>query len=202
MVASLTVALPHQDPGDSLRDRPDQGGAISELTITQDYVRLESLTGEKQTMSKVVFSYRDYSAETSRTGVHMEDPSGGAYDWASLAAAIDTVNDAIEGVSKCVRGPESITVTLATGSSATPTDSEAQRENGLRVFYQDQVNGRKGNFTIPGPDKSLMGIQGTDLVDWTGAEMAALESAIETHCLSRDGNAIQILYGKLIGRNN
>lgn len=153
-------------------------------------------------MAKVTLSYRDYSSEVSRTGLYFADPSGAAFDWSAFAAAIDTVNDAVEAVTDCVRGPEAVSVQLAAGSSATPTNEDAQRENGLRVFYQDQVNGRKGNFTIPGPDKSLMGVQGTDLVDWSGTEMAALETAIEANCVSRDGNAIQILYGKLIGRNN
>ena len=153
-------------------------------------------------MSKVTLSYLDYSAESSRTGLYFADPAGAAFDWAGLATAVDAVNDAVEAVTLCIRGPEAISVQLAVGSAATPTDQDAQRENGLRVFYQDQTNGRKGNFTIPGPDKSLMGIQGTDLVDWSGTEMAALETAIEANCLSRDGNAIQILYGKLIGRNN
>jgi hypothetical protein len=153
-------------------------------------------------MAKVTLAYQDYSSEPSRTTMHFPDPSGATYDWAQLILDVDALNDAIEAVTLCERGPENIAVQLATGTSATPSDEDAQREAGLRVFYQDQVNGRKGNFTIPGPQKSLMGVQGTDLVDWSGAEMVTLESMIETHCVSRDGNAIQILFGKLIGRNN
>lgn len=153
-------------------------------------------------MSKVTLSYLDFSGETSRTGLYFADPSGAAFDWASLAAAIDAVNDAIEAVTLCTRGSELISVTLASPATPYPTDEDAQRESGLRVFYQDQVNGRKGNFTIPGPDKSLMAVTGTDIADWGGTEMAALETALEANVKSRDGNAIQITHGRIIGRNN
>jgi len=153
-------------------------------------------------MSKVTLSYIDHSGEKSSVSFNVETPSGAAYDWAALAAVIDSVNDAIEAVTLCTRGPESIFVQLTAGSITLPTDEDAQREAGLRVFYHDTTNNRKHTLTIPGPDKSLMAAQGFDLVSWSGAEMVALESAIETNVLSRDGNAVSIDKGVLIGRRN
>jgi hypothetical protein len=47
-----------------------------------------------------------------------------------------------------------------------------------------------------------MAVQATDVVDWGGAEMAALETAFEANVLSPDGNAVQIDKGVLIGRRN
>lgn len=153
-------------------------------------------------MAKVTLTYLDYSREQSQVSFNVADPSGATFDWAGLATTIDAVNDAIEAVTLCTRGPESITVELAAGSDLLPADADAQREAGLRIFYTDQVNGRKGHMTVPGPDKSLMAQQGFDEVSWAGAEMSALESAIETNVLSRDGNAIQISKGVLVGRKN
>jgi hypothetical protein len=88
------------------------------------------------------------------------------------------------------------------GSQALPTAEEAQRELGLRIFYIDTTTQKKYHFTIPGPDLSLMVSAGFDQVDWSGTEMAALETALETSMKSPDGNAISITSGYVVGRRN
>lgn len=153
-------------------------------------------------MAKVTLRYLDFSREYSTVSFNLGDPSGAAFDWSAFAGVIDTVNDAIEAVTLCTRGPESVFVELAQGSALLPADEDAQREAGLRIFYSDTVNGRKGHMTIPGPDKSIMAQQGFDEVSWADAAMVTLESAIEGNVLSRDGNAISIDKGVLVGRRN
>jgi hypothetical protein len=153
-------------------------------------------------MSKATIQYTDFSGEVSSVSFNVDTPSGAAYDFASLVAAVDGIGDAIDAVCLCTRGNDSLFMKLQDGSILYPADENAQREAGLRVFYHDGTNNKKYHLTIPGPDKSLMAVAGTDLVDWAGAEMAALEAALEADVLSPDGNAIIIDKGVLVGRRN
>lgn len=153
-------------------------------------------------MSLATIQYLDYSGEKSLVSFNVDTPSGASYDWASLVAKVDAVGDAIDAVCLCTRGPDAVRTTVQAGSASYPSDENAQREAGLRIFYHDTTTQEKFHITIPGPDKSLMAVQGTDVVDWSGTEMAALETALEANMLSPNGNAIQIDKGVLIGRRN
>lgn len=153
-------------------------------------------------MSLATIQFLDISEEKSSVSFNVGTPSGASYDWDALAAVVDTVGDAIEAVTLCTRGPETLRVPLAAGSVTLPTDEFAQRELGLRIFYHDTTNNKKYHVTIPGPDASLMVTQGFDYVDWSGTEMAALETAFEANVLSPDGNAVQIDKGVIVGRRN
>lgn len=153
-------------------------------------------------MSLANIQYLDYSGEKSSVSFNVATPSGAAFDWDALAAVVDAVADVIDDVCLCTRGPDSIRVELAAGSVAYPVSEDAQREAGLRIFYHDTSTNKKYHVTIPGPDKSLMAVAGTDRVDWAGTEMAALETAFEANVLSPDGNAVAIDNGFLVGRRN
>jgi hypothetical protein len=153
-------------------------------------------------MSLATIQYLDYSGEKSSVSFNVATPSGAAYDFDALIADVDAVADAIDAVCLCTRGPDTLRVEMAAGSVTLPTDENAQREAGLRIFYHDATNNKKYHVTIPGPDKSLMAVQGFDYVDWAGAEMVALETAFEANVLSPDGNAVVIDKGTLVGRRN
>ena len=153
-------------------------------------------------MSLATVKWLDYSDEVSTTSFNVATPSGAAYDWAALEASIAAVRDAMVAVSLCTRSKEQVNVTTDLGSQARPTDEEAQRELGLRIFYVDNVTQKKYHVTVPGPNVALMASPGFDIVDWSGAEMAALETAFEANVLSPDGNAVSILTGKIVGRRN
>lgn len=153
-------------------------------------------------MSKASIRWRDYSGEYSSTAFNVATPSGATYDWDALAASIDAVGDAMEAVTFCTRGKEQVSVATAIGSDAYPVDEEAQRELALRIFYQDDVTGKKYHVSLPGPQLPLMVSLGFDVVSWSGAEMVALESAFEANVLSPDGNAVSIVTGTIVGRRN
>lgn len=153
-------------------------------------------------MSKGSIRWRDFSGEYSSTSFNLATPTGAAYDWDGLEAQLDAVGDAMEAVTFCTRGKEQISVSAALGSDALPVDEEAQRELALRIFYQDTVTGKKYHVSLPGPQLALMASAGFDVVDWSGAEMAALETAFETNVLSEAGNAVTILTGVIVGRRN
>jgi len=153
-------------------------------------------------MAKASIRWKDFSDEYSSTAFNVEDPSGASYDWAGLETAVDAVVDAMETVTFCSRGREQITVKAALGTETRPADEEAQRELGLRIFYQDDVTLKKYHVTIPGPKLALMASAGFDVVDWGGTEMAALETAFEANVLSEAGNAVSVLTGTIVGRRN
>lgn len=153
-------------------------------------------------MSLATIKYLDYSDEVSTVSFNVATPSGASYDWAALAASVDAVGDAIDDICLCTRSKEQVNVNLQDGSLARPSDTAAQREVGLRIFYVDDTTQKKYHVTIPGPDTSLMASPGFDIVDWSGTEMAALETAFEANVLSPDGNAVSILTGKIVGRRN
>lgn len=153
-------------------------------------------------MSLANIQWLDHSGEKSSTAFNVATPSGAAYDWDALAAIVDGIIDVFEDVCLCTRGPESVRVELAAGAVTYPASEDAQREAGLRIFYHDTTTNKKYHLTIPGPDKSLMAVAGTDRVDWAGTEMAALETAFEANVLSPEGNAVSIDGGRLVGRRN
>lgn len=82
-----------------------------------------------------------------------------------------------------------------------PTAATAVRELGIMVSYSDNVTAKKYHFVIPGPAEGLL-VAGTDNVDPANADWIAFKSAFETDVLSEAGNAVTVLSGKLVGRNN
>jgi hypothetical protein len=60
-----------------------------------------------------------------------------------------------------------------------------------------------GHFTIPAPDPEGAWLQpGTDLVDASETDIAALIVALEANVLSPDGNAIDVSGIYEVGRRN
>ncbi len=82
-----------------------------------------------------------------------------------------------------------------------PTAATAVRELGIMVSYQDNVNSKKYRFVIPGPAEGLL-VAGTDNVDPENSDWQDFVTAFESGVLSEDGNAVTVLGGKLVGRNN
>jgi len=82
-----------------------------------------------------------------------------------------------------------------------PTAATAVRELGIMVSYVDNTTSKKYHFVIPGPATGLL-IAGTDNVDPNNADWQAFVTAFEAGVLSDAGNAVSVLSGKLVGRNN
>lgn len=82
-----------------------------------------------------------------------------------------------------------------------PTGATAVRELALLVTYQDDTTSKKYHIAIPGPDTSKL-VAGTDNIDPADADWQAFVTAFEAGVLSEAGNAVSVLSGKLVGRNN
>jgi hypothetical protein len=73
---------------------------------------------------------------------------------------------------------------------------------GLRVFYQDDVTGKKYHLTIAGPQVEDYPAAGTDELDITAGDLAVFVSAFETNAESEAGNAVTVYAARLVGRRN
>jgi hypothetical protein len=141
----------------------------------------------------------DYSNEPSSVkfyGVTLD-----ATNYAAVAADALAVRLGIEGVSLLNEKSMTASIPLHTASGVAPSDVLAQREWVMRVYFTDNVNGKRGTMTIPGPDTSLLTIVGDEVSLTTGTEMTALVDALNGHAFSQDGNAITVTRAVITGRN-
>ena len=152
-------------------------------------------------MTKLGFSVRDYSDEYSSTTLNIPDVTAANFD--ATITSINGINTAIDALTlvNITRVDLALETGLA-GADIRPSNPFAQREIGLRFFYQDTVNGQKYNFTVPCADLSLVAQAGTDDVDLTLSIVAPVVTSIEALIVSPDGNPIVINRGQVVGRKS
>lgn len=153
-------------------------------------------------MASITFSVRDWSDEYGRVEFPLADQGG-----TETIADIDTnllseFRTAVEGVSLGQIAREAVRI-LEGGDDSRPTSSLAQREFGLRVFYETNVSGEKRNLTVPCVDIAALDVAGgSDLVNLEDAgPMAALVTAIEDH-LEVAGESVTVTRAQIVGRNS
>jgi hypothetical protein len=147
---------------------------------------------------------RDHSNELSQIQLHFEEMAAGGANFDTTVASITAIFDEIEVISLCDSSGYGFRQSIVDDPSTIPASNLAQRENGLRVFLVDDVNGKKSHFTIPGPDLANLTIPaGGDLVTLADAGiMLSLVTGIESDVVSEDGNAVSVTKAVIIGRNN
>jgi hypothetical protein len=87
------------------------------------------------------------------------------------------------------------------GADTRPASGEAQREKGMRFFFHEETNNRKGSFTVPTADFGTYAQPGTDLVDLDDVAIAALVTWVEAN-VEIDGIAVVVDRAVLVGRNS
>lgn len=147
-------------------------------------------------------TWNDYSGEKSSFGLYFPSPSGAAFDWDSFITSVEDVGDALEILSNCVLDGEQIAEVMNVTSGLPSAIATAQREVGIRVFYHDNVTGKRYHFTIPGPAVAEYPPQGTDDIPLSNPNMASLVTLLEADCVSELGNAITVDKAKLVGRRS
>jgi len=143
-------------------------------------------------MAKVIYQIADFDGEKSTTSFGIDSLTNEG----TLRSAVDGVS---LGVIQQVTEISDVTIL----SSDNAASQWAQREVGLRVHVSDDVNGESGYFTVACPDLATLTLDTAGDVTLADASvMAALVSAMESHVLSRDGNAITVVRATIVGRNN
>lgn len=153
---------------------------------------------------KVTLTILDHSNETSRVGFHLPDMSAANYEAVSGDGVGQSVGELRLALNPLILGNHlrrTVVSDLYLDAATLPTNGAAQRERKARFTYRDTVNARLGAFEIPTFDSETYATPGTDVLDITQTDIAAMITAVETHAVSRDGNAIEVLSGQIVGRN-
>lgn len=154
-------------------------------------------------MAKASWTYRDKSGETSTVELNIADVSVGGADFDTVMTALADLGADILAITECVQAREVFVQAVDVKSQLVPTDVMAQRESGLRIFYQDDTTGEPYHITIPGPDWDTVDLlANTDLADLTQEPLASFVSGLEADALSPVGNAITVLRAVQVGRKN
>lgn len=155
-------------------------------------------------MAYVSLTIRDYSDELSNIRIPIDEVDPLVDDIVELDDELTDLAAAINAVTLGNIARQSLTVFETAPNDARPASPWAQRETGLRIYYQttgDPV--RKGTVTVPAPNLDALTIPGgTDEVTLADSgAMAALVSALETH-MEVDGQAVTITKAVVVGRNS
>ena len=148
-------------------------------------------------------TFIDHSGEKPSTQIYLPALSSANFDGVAGNGVGDNVGDlrlAIAAVTLCNFVKHQVTGVVYTDLNVKPANAQAQAEIRLRIDYTDDVNGRSGYFTIPGPNLALFAQSGSDIIDPDEVAVAALFAAVEANAVSRDDNPITVQQGVIVGR--
>ena len=152
-------------------------------------------------MSRMTLSYKDFKRKIGTCEFLLPGITAGGADYDALVTAGAAMVTAIEAISVGMLHKEQIAINEAVevGDAA----AGAKREIGLRVFWADTTAETVGHFTIPAPDPEGAWLQvGTDIVDVSDSDIAALITAVNANVLSPDGNAVAVSRIVEVGRRS
>jgi hypothetical protein len=152
--------------------------------------------------SELTFTLIDHSGEKTRTKVYLEELAGDGSNWDDILVSEGLLRTALLLTTDCTEVGSSVAIPIHTGAGTPPATATAQREIAIRVKARDAVNGRYSHFTVSGPKTTFYPPAGTDVVPLDNVIFDAFITVLEANLVSRDGNAINIVEGRLIGRNN
>jgi len=141
-------------------------------------------------VSKTTWSFLDYSGETGTTGVNATLLS--AANFATQATLRAALLAAIQAVTGGVLEKETVTASIDKTGDPKPTNPEVWKSKRWLVSASD-TNGNPVSFHIVTAIPSVDYLSpGTNQMDLTSTEGAALVSAIEAYARSNDGEAILV----------
>lgn len=147
----------------------------------------------------VTQGFVDRSNEKSRTSYYVEDID----DLTGAAAAADAIHDGMGVLTLCNFTKQQAVYLMQEDAEILPASNFAQREIGLKISYVDTVTDDRYTMTVPGPDLSVLGQPGTDVVDIAGnAVMLAFIVIFELNAVSENENPIEVVGARIVGRNN
>lgn len=144
-------------------------------------------------------TFLDHSKEKSTAKFNI--PAITALNIAAFLADFGDFKTAIQDLSLGTLIQDSWTGDITQYSNAAPADLNAQRERKWRVDYEDTVNLSKHQFEIPVALVTGQLVSNTDLANIETAEWVAFIAAFETLARSPDGNTVNVLGARLVGRN-
>lgn len=151
--------------------------------------------------SQVNFTIRDRSDEYSGVQFNIQDIDETTWEATNNQVAAITVALASLTTGNIAR--RQLTASIEQINDTRPANPYAQRELGLRLFYQDTDSQKKYHLTVPCPDLLVVASGGTDEVDLSGISVVnALVNALEGFMVSPEGGPVNFYRGVIVGRRN
>lgn len=144
---------------------------------------------------------RDFSDEYTTLSVPVDDLET-ASAWSVVEAMGADLEAALAGAILGTLVEISFRQAAIDNADDRPASGEAQREKGLRLFYHDDVDGRKGNVTIGTADFGALAQPGTDLVPLDHAEVAPIVTWVEQYVNIVPDQTVTVDRAVLVGRNS
>jgi len=154
--------------------------------------------------TRVTFNLIDHSGEMTKTVVWLEDIAGDGSNWADILVSVGLMEAALLVATECNHVSTVINYETGNTPAVPPAEVIAQREIAIRVKMVDVSTGDYTSFTVPGPAEGFYpptGVKG-DYIPLSNAIFAALILVLEANLVSPDGNAVEVVEGRLIGRNS
>lgn len=152
----------------------------------------------------ITLSILDHSGEVGRMRLYTPDLDGtnvASYTSDTPTNALGDIRLALNPLIAGNHLQRTVTATVITDAATLPADVNAQRERKAQVSYRDTVSGKLYRFEIP--TFSMVGVnQGSDQIDLTQADWAAFVSAFEADFVSPEGNAVEVVSAKHVGRSS
>jgi hypothetical protein len=153
-------------------------------------------------MSEVQFTIRDRTNEYSSFRIGIPDVDDTT--WIATDTAIATIQAAVAAITTGSLAKRTLVAYTQVVDDTRPANPYAQRELGVRMFYQETVAPfKKFHLTIACPDLTVIDVNDDDTIDVENVTvMNALAQAIEAVAVSPNGNPIEFYRAKLVGRKN
>lgn len=156
--------------------------------------------------SKITVTMVDHSGELTKTQFYVEQLDATNYDelFNAVTGKVSLLQGALMAATDCEHVSTTLTHESDTGTGVPPSTVTAQREIAIRVKYRDTVNNDIGYITVPGPVTGFYPATGVpnDIIALDNVVFAAFITLIEANAVSRDGNSINVVEGRLVGRNS
>ncbi len=153
---------------------------------------------------KVTFSILDKSNEVGRVGFYLPEMDGANYETVSSDLVLGNVGDIRLAMNDIILGNHLrrvVTSDIYEDSAVLPASGFAQREFKAQFTYRDTVTAETYTFEVPTFDTGTYAQDGTDVLDLSSGNLLAFKNAVEGNAVSRNGNAIEIVSARIVGRS-
>jgi hypothetical protein len=146
------------------------------------------------------FSFLDFSEERSSMTFHFGEITAASIP--GFLTEFGAFRTATEAISMGTLVSDTWVGDHTKYSNVAPSDPNAQRERKWLVMYEDVTSLAMYRLEIPCADHDLAGVllPGTDNVDLTQTEIAAWITAFEALCRSPEGNNVNVVAIRTVGR--
>lgn len=142
-------------------------------------------------------SYTDFDGDTKQASFPVAEPAGDGSDMATWLTNLNSVRDALTAVTSGVLKTDIRTARYDMFDNGTASSPASQAHQRAIIEYQDATTSKVyKDLIIPTPDVTASiwkASGGLTIMDVTQTAVQTLVTALETHVLSVDGNAIEVL---------